>query len=261
VIDLATDIRRAIEERRRGLDLKQAWRDLERARLATATVGNPHGPGRQRGFIMTPYAFATAATDGPLGLTVTNSSTTLNSTGVTPKFGATGCCFVGSTQSSGSKFVSIAHNAGFTAAADFTIEMWIQVTNNATFQVFCYKAAGTGQSPWELWLSSGGKLSLFCSKSDGTALVNIAGTTTVTTNAWHFIQARRTGNVFACALDGTQEATVTVAGALWSDGDAVTVGNFASGSAANMLGYWQDFRFTNGVSRAFAVPTAVFPNS
>lgn len=251
MIDRSTDIRAALERRR----------------------------SRQRGFIMTPYAATPPVTDpsyssviallhgqaatdnGPLGLAVTNTGTTLNSTGVTPQFGASGVCFVGSTQSSGSKFVSIAHNAGFTAAADFTIEMWIQVTNNATFQVLCYKAAGTGQSPFELYLSGAGKLGFFGNKSDGTTLYNIIGTTTVSANAWHFVQGRRTGNVFACALDGTQEATVTVAGALFSDGDAVTVGNFASGSAANMLGYWQDFRFTNGVARAFAVPTAVFPNS
>jgi hypothetical protein len=147
---------------------------------------------------------------------------------------------------------------------DFTIEAWVYFNAlPATTSVIYTKASGTGSYPYQLVRTTANKFRLLCLNSGGTLVVDITGTTTVTTGVWYFVQARRSGGTFALAVDGAQEATVTpgVSPTLFSGVTNTVIGNLNSTSAFPVVGYVDEVRFTKGVARAFTLPTAAFPNS
>lgn len=178
----------------------------------------------------------------------------------TPKFGSASALI---STVNGANVLTVPHHASLSAlTGDLTIEMWVYLTTINRFCVFYSKQTGTGFSPYELYVTAGNKLGFLGFNSATALLYNLVGTTSLQVNTWHFVQGRRSGATFACALDGAQEATTTPANdALFNAADPTVIGNFNSVSNASIIGKVDDARFTKGVARAFAVPTAAFPNS
>ncbi len=164
--------------------------------------------------------------------------------------------FVDASGGTGSNYTVPDHADFNFPTQDFTLEAWVYLTSSTTCAIL-NKSAG-GQYPWQFWLNSN-VLSFRGFNSGGSLVYSIGGTTTLSLNTWCFCQARRSGNTFALAVNGTQEATTTLgATTLLTNTDVLTIGNIVT---SPLIGYVDDVRITKGVARAFALPTAAFPNS
>ena len=149
---------------------------------------------------------------------------------------------------------------------DFTIECWIYVpTGHPTSNsVIMTKAVGTGTYPYMLNIDASGKLRFAGFNTSDVLIYNLQGTTVLAHDTMYFVQGRRSGDTLALAVNGVQEASVNVtAGASlrYNASAPLSVGNYDAGGSYPVYGYIDDFRFTKGVARAFAVPTRPFPNS
>jgi hypothetical protein len=137
---------------------------------------------------------------------------------------------------------------------DWTIRFFIYMTSGSgTAKLLINKATGAGQYPWQLTINSTGKLLLQTFNSGGTLVLNTAGTTTVSANAWHHIEACRSGSNFYAFLDGTVEITGSSAAALRSASDPVNIGGLSTG-ASSWPGYIDELQMYKGV----AIHTANF---
>ena len=149
------------------------------------------------------------------------------------------------------------------ASSDFTIEMWARFTTvPSVINILCLKATGTGVYPFRLIRSAFGNLQ-FQNFNSASSLVNdITGTTILAANTWYFLQARRKlGDTFAIAVNGVQENfNNTSSHTLFSSSAVLSIGNFSSAATFPMIGNIDEFRFTKGVARAFALPTHPFYN-
>lgn len=146
------------------------------------------------------------------------------------------------------------------STGDFTIEAWIYPTSIGQ-SLIVQKAIGTGNYPWQLYLDATGHLGFRCINSGGGLSINVLSSGTVPVNAWTFVQASRSANDFACAMNGVQIGTAN-AGAitLWSDTAPVYIGGYST-VAYPLIGYVDEVRITKGVARPFGLPTSAFPGA
>jgi hypothetical protein len=147
------------------------------------------------------------------------------------------------------------------STGDFTLEVWVYVTT-VQISIILQKAVGTGSYPWQVYITSGSKFGFRGLNTVPALVYDLTSTTSVSPNTWYFIQARRSGNDFALAINGTQEATSNPGSTtLYSDTAHVVIGNYDSGATFPLVGYVDDVRITKGIARPFALPTTAFPNS
>ncbi len=234
-------------------------------------------------FLLNPYRFGGAAPTDPdyssvsllLHCDGTNGSTSFPDNGPASRtVTAVGAAAVQTAQSkfggaslgtfiSGSAgHLTVADNAAFEfGSGDFTIETWAYLTTTSA-AIISTKSANTTLYPFQLWINGSAKLAFRGYNFAGSALLyDLAGTTTLTTGTWHFVQARRNGTTFDLYLNGSLEASTTASGALYVNTGVTTVGDYASGSVSSVRGYLDDFRITKGVVRSTSVPGSAFPNS
>jgi hypothetical protein len=182
----------------------------------------------------------------------------------TVKFG-TRAADMGATAHLGTA-ATVAHHASLSATTqDFTIEAWVYFVSlgSPTGAIIYTKSVGTGVHPYQLLKTNTNKFGFNGFNAASSQVYNLVGTTTVVTGQWYFVQGRRSGTTFALAVDGVQEATVTLgATTLIENASAKTsIGNYPDTAGAfNVRGFVDEVRFTKGVARAFALPTAAFPN-
>ena len=97
---------------------------------------------------------------------------------------------------------------------------------------------------------------------DGSQQRKVTGTSTLTTNTWHHIAMTCEGTTVRVFVNGTLEASGTIAGSpAPNTGTVFAVGQ---GNNASITGYVDDLRVTQGTARYtanFTPPTAAFPNS
>lgn len=142
---------------------------------------------------------------------------------------------------------------------DFTIEFWAYFTSSGTAEVLYNHGTATGYYTYQMIRGADQKVSIRGFDAGGSLVFNTLGTTVLTTEKWWFIQGRRSGTTFATAVDGVQDATVTLGATTLMNPTALTcIGNYSSGAAYPILGYMDEVRFTKGVARAFARPTQGF---
>jgi hypothetical protein len=230
---------------------------------------------KQRGFIMTPYAFGAAGGSDPnfgsvgslLHFNGTNGSTTF--TDVKGNTWTPNACTITTAESkfggaSGNFTVNGAHIRTGSAswfdfgAGDFTIECWAKKG-----------AGGSGdQHLWDAWSSRflfryrNGAPQLFLSGvSGGSPLLSFSAT--ISSSVFTHVALVRNGNTWTCYFDGTSVATTTNSGTISSTADNLTIGN-SDGSGDTFGGYIDEFRVTKGVARYtanFTPPTTAFPDS
>lgn len=149
-------------------------------------------------------------------------------------------------------------------SGDFTIEFWTYLNSNASGWFIVRRDTSTPWSPFGLLLSTGKLRALYTS---GTASydVDITGTATITTGAWHHIALVRRGSAFQTYIDGVADASGTSSTTMRTLNEQLVIGAAdATGSSPNLNGYIDDLRITKGVARytaPFAVPTATFPDA
>jgi len=145
-------------------------------------------------------------------------------------------------------------------ASDFTIEMWINPAAAVTTRQALYTRWVTHGVGFHLTDSA--KLRGFVTVGGVTS--ECTGTTNVTSGSYHHVAMVRDGGSIRLYLDGVQEASAAVSGAINAINSPLWVGSESSARYFN--GRIDDFRVTSGVCRypggtAFAVPTEPFPNA
>lgn len=154
----------------------------------------------------------------------------------------------------------------------FTCECWVRWNSLPTSgqeQVLFskYKNSGDNES-WGLLLqNSGGTLRLhFVASTDGaTFSIIVNANWTPSAGTWYFVQFIRNGASSKFAVDGSQVGSnVDTSGTIWNADSSCPfrIGCSSNASPASSLNGWiDDARFTVGVARSIALPTAAFPNS
>ena len=148
------------------------------------------------------------------------------------------------------------------ASEDFTVDGWIYPTSYTEFKQIWSQYDGSGSGDFSnrtiLGILSTGKIYF----QRGTVAIN--GTTTITQNAWHFVEVTRSANTVYVFLDGALETSSALFGSM---------GNFApgiggaSGSVTgnpHFAGNMSPIRITKGAARntsAYSIPTQLFPTS
>ena len=165
----------------------------------------------------------------------------------------------------GGKWLTTPHTAALDlSTGDFTIEMWVYPQSAVGAYVLYNKALSTGYYAHLLFIDTASHLNLRAFDGGTTQIVNLVGTTAVTTNAWHHIAATRSGSTFTTWVDGVSQGTATSTAALRSNSsEVVSIAAYSDGSYA-FDGWIDDLRVTKGVARytgPFTVPSAAFGNS
>lgn len=152
-------------------------------------------------------------------------------------------------------------------AGAFTLECWVRfnaLPASGAYMVFFAKWGGSGTCFDFYLLNSAGTLRLeFAGSTNGsTAGIVVNRNWTPSLNTWYFVQFIRDGAASKFAVDGVQVgADVNTTGTLANVGAALRIGSDAAASANCMNGWIDDARYTVGVARSIALPTAAFPDS
>jgi hypothetical protein len=176
-----------------------------------------------------------------------------------PKFG--GGSIIISTASTANQGMGVSGTAfSGLSTQSFTFECWIYITSNTVTQIIVNTGISTGNYPFELYVTTGGKLGFIVINSAGTIILNATGSTTITTNTWHFIQATRNGSNFTSYVDGVSQSTLSSAANLFAVG-GINLGAFSygAGSATSLVGLMDEIRITVNNVRSSTVPTGPFP--
>ena len=179
------------------------------------------------------------------------------------KFGGASIYFDGSGD-----YLSVPDSADLNfATGDWTVELWVYLSVASTGFMLLNKDGqyGVTYPQWRVTLSGTSKIN--CYIGNGTSGSNLGleltGTTTVTTGAWHHIAIVKYGTQFTGYLDGVQEFTGT-AGTAVAATRALIIGYEPGGLATYYFnGYMDDIRITKGVARytaAFTPPLTEFSN-
>ena len=172
-------------------------------------------------------------------------------------------------------YLSTPGHAGLSfGSGDFTIEGFVYLTSNTSLQaVFDTRGTAADYACALLFsITSSGKLRLSANSSaaDTNGIgwdIEVIGSTTVTTGAFHHIAAVRYGNAFSVYLDGVADATGTWSGTVGTGAANVFIGAGVSGVGTLgyfLNGYLDEFRITKGVARytaTFTPDAAAFSNS
>jgi hypothetical protein len=160
----------------------------------------------------------------------------------------------------GNAHLTFAHNALYSVSnGDFTIEGWFK-RNSVKLHCIAAKNPSVGSSEWRCFIDASNHV-LLQAFSATVAVINIAGTTTVTTN-WHHIAFTRQGTTWRCFLDGNLEASAVESAAPISNTSSLLIGRDPSNLARDFNGWMDELRFTEGTARYtanFTAPVAAFP--
>lgn len=151
-------------------------------------------------------------------------------------------------------WISTPDHADFAlGTGDWTIDGWFR----------CNAAGGTartiavqGDDPavandTSFFLRRTGGNVIACRVSDGTSLVEVAGTaqyTDAVNTGWHHVAVVRSGNTLKLFIDGVEAGAATFSGTVQDSTDALFVGSMAAGSNA-WLGWIDEFRISVGIAR------------
>ena len=130
---------------------------------------------------------------------------------------------------------------------DFSIDCWFNIDNTTG-----HKTIFAGSSDWWLGAQVSGNMMCYYSSSNGTSWDLISdsnggtGSITITPNTWHHFAYVRNGDIWTGYIDGHQDFTKTVSGALVSKSENKRIGLWGN-STYGYEGYIDEFRMTKGV--------------
>lgn len=177
------------------------------------------------------------------------------------KFGSSSLWIDGAV--AGQDYISVAASSLFDvgAGASFTVELWFRAFSNSSISGGIV-GQRTSQFPYVPFVirQEARNLQWFIGNAAATAWHSSSTSTgnLITAGTWHFLQLVGDGSNLYLRLDGTQILTTTQPN--WSSASRqLVIGS--SGSSQDYHGYVDEARFTLGVARPNAVPTAAFPTS
>jgi hypothetical protein len=160
----------------------------------------------------------------------------------------------------GNAHLTLEHDSLFSVSnGDFTLDAWVK-RNSSKLHCIASKNPAVGSSEWRCFIDASNHV-LFQAFNATVAVVNIAGTTTVTTG-WHHVRFVRSGTLWLAFLDGNLEASATQSAAPTSNTLDLNIGRDQSNLTRDFVGWIDDLRFTAGHARStasFTAPTAAFP--
>lgn len=152
------------------------------------------------------------------------------------KFGGASCLLDGTGD-----FLSVPDSTDFEpGSSDFTFECWIRPTVNNVLKCIGGKRLNTGANGyWNIYVNASGKLQLVCVAEDGTTtIINISGSTTVTTATWHHVAISKIGTTWKIFLDGVQENSAVETAIVGTAGAAaLNIGRDASNTTRDFNGH------------------------
>ena len=144
--------------------------------------------------------------------------------------------------------LTLAHNSVFDVTTqDFTVECFVRFDSVGVARIFVTKRTATGFAPYSLECSAANKFTFWT--SDGTSTNTITGTTTIVANTWYHVAGVRNGTTYTLYVDGTSEASATIAPARYSNASDLFIVGGTSGGTLMHAGYMNSVRFTKGVAR------------
>ncbi len=162
------------------------------------------------------------------------------------------------TSANASRWLSTPSHADFAfSTADFTIELWLYMTNNPTNAYMV--DVGTNGVAIQF---TNGRITVFTSTTGtGGALYNNGSG--FTQNAWHHVAVSRNSGTMRAFFDGVQWGSQATSQNFAAAG--VKIGNYGGSPGTNLpfQGYIDDVRITKGVGRYaanFTPPIAPFPD-
>jgi len=177
------------------------------------------------------------------------------------KFGSSSLWIDGAV--AGQDYISVAASSLFDvgAGASFTVELWFRAFSNTSISGGIV-GQRTSQFPYVPFVirQEARNLQWFIGNAAATAWHSSSTSTgnLITAGTWHFLQLVGDGSNLYLRLDGTQILTTTQPN--WSSASRqLVIGS--SGSSQDYHGYVDEARFTLGVARPNAVPTAAFPTT
>lgn len=190
------------------------------------------------------------------GFEITTTNTAQSDTAQS-KFGGSSLLIPNNTS-----FLSLPNNALFSVSqGDFCVEGWIRLNSVGKIHCLASKRPAAGTAEWNALVLATNALG-WQGYAAGGIVLNIAGTTVLTTGVWYHVAYTRTGTTWRCFLNGALEASGTQTGAPTSNSQAVRIGGNAPAAAHFLDGWIDEFRFTSGSGRytaAFTAPVAAFP--
>lgn len=175
----------------------------------------------------------------------------------------------------GDRIWTAAHADLTFGSGDFTVELWFFATT-AAGSAYVYRplisrddvSLGTNRG-WLIILDGDNAGKVVFAGSVGMARSTVMSTSAPTLNVWNHVAAVRDGGNLRLYLNGVQEGSAAISGALNSPSIETRIGVGQNGAGIlgpGFLGYIDDARITKGVCRypggtTFTPPTAPFPNS
>jgi hypothetical protein len=158
-------------------------------------------------------------------------------------------------------FLTLAHNALYSVTnGDFTVECWVR-RNTSKLHCITTKRPGTGATEWAFYANATTNVLIAQAFASGSLVLNIAGTTGLTTG-WHHVALSVSGTTWRAFLDGALEASGTPSSTPTGNTEVLHIGRDPTNAGRDWNGWIDDFRFTAGVARytaAFTPPAAAFP--
>lgn len=135
------------------------------------------------------------------------------------------------------------------STGDFTVEMWVRVTDLASFRgFFLYGDAGSNGGRVQLGLQTVGAIQLYVQDDGGGSSGVQSANGTIVANTWYHIAAQRVGTTLNLYLDGTlvgSNANVSIA-----PGRSTYLGIARQGGVIQYFaGHIDDVRITKGMAR------------
>ena len=126
---------------------------------------------------------------------------------------------------------------------DFSIEGWFYF-NSYSNNPKLYIDIADSSTYWQLYYVNGTGLT-FRANNTG---INVNAGSALSLNTWYFISLVREGSTYKVYVDGTSVISTTTTHQIGSN-SYKDIGGTATGAAASLNGYIQDFRLTKGLAR------------
>ena len=169
------------------------------------------------------------------------------------KFGGSSMYFDGSGD-----YLSIADDDAFDfGSGDFTMEAWIYMTSQGTFNYLVGQYGSSASVSRTFWSIANGYNDCYFY---GSSTVRLTGTTSIPLNTWTHVAVSREGNTVRLFTNGQVDASGSFTVTLNNSTLDFTVGADST-AAYDFSGYIDDIRVTKGVARYtsnFTPPTAGF---
>lgn len=160
-------------------------------------------------------------------------------------------------------YVTVGASTAFDVdSGDFTFEWFVRLNELGRLQSFASKrTVGVSTSGWVFGMLSTNTL-YFQMYNSGSAVINLLGSTALTTGVWYHVAATRSGSTVRVFLNGASEVSGTQSAAPSSTGSQnLLIGRDPTNTARDFNGWLDEIRITRMAryTSAFTPPAAAFP--